>query len=71
MFQSAQTSVVNPGLTTAGSIVPGAVGNMNPVKVGSIVSLPPGSVVPVSVGGRIVSVKTVPAPPTNLPYNNN
>ena len=45
MFQSAQTSVVNPGLTTAGSIVPGAVGNMNPVKVGSIVSLPPGSVV--------------------------
>ena len=58
-----QTSILNPGLPT-GSVIPGQVASINPLKVGSIVSLPPGSVVPVAVNGSVVPVRTIPAPPT-------
>lgn len=58
MLQSTTTPTVSPGFQT-GSVVPGQV---SPVQAGSIVALPPGSIVNVSVGGKLVPVKTVSAP---------
>ena len=58
MLQSTTTPTISPGFQT-GSVVPGQV---NPVQAGSIVALPPGSIVNVSVGGKLVPVKTVAAP---------
>ena len=61
MNQSTPSPTLPAGLQT-GNVVAGQVGNTNPLQAGSIVALPPGSVVNVNINGKIVPVKTVPAP---------